>query len=563
MRRLSRAALAVLVALGAALVSWVPARAAGASPIFSNPLVTVGGTGPIQHVIVIIQSGHSFDNYFGTRTGVDPIPPKTCLPIVVGSRVCVRSYPLNPDEARAGLISTLGVTRKAIDNGKMDRFVSAQPNAAIGTLAMGYLNGGDLPYYWNLASRFTLLDHFFATSQAGALPNRLAAVSGTDGGLVSNTVPAAGINLPTVFDQLAQKHLSWKYYVQNYAASGNSAPPSVITRTPVLAMQSVTGSAQAHRIVDTSQYFHDIDVSQLPAVSYISSSRADSEQSPQGSAQGEAFVSSVLNALMQSPTWYHTAVLLTYDNSGGWYDHVAPPVVAGKQLGIRVPTMLISPYARAGYVDHNQFQTASIPDFIDKVFGMPALNADAAGTNLLGALNLKQAPIAPTIERRSVATLVRPSVLGIYVLYLGALLAAGLLLTLAFLRMRRIASASDASVLTSAAPPTGEGERGSSRSDSEDDGEADALLSPDRASPRGSPEPPVPEPTGQGLGSEPPAGGDPDAGGEDEQVGTPIEVSAASDFANPPTAPDHDRSKPRWRRLPKWARSAAAGDLPA
>ena len=96
------------------------------------------------------------------------------------------------------------VTRKAIDNGKMDGFVSAQPNPAIGTLAMGYENGSDLPYYWDLASRFTLLDHFFASSQAGALPNRLVAIAGMTGDSPRRR-PDGGINLPTVFDQLDQK----------------------------------------------------------------------------------------------------------------------------------------------------------------------------------------------------------------------------------------------------------------------------------------------------------------------------------------------------------------------
>ena len=152
---------------------------------------------------------------------------------------------------------------------------------------------------------------------------------------------------------------------------------------------------------------------------------------------------SILNALMQSPEWYHTAVLLTYDDSGGWYDHLPPPVIAGKRLGVRVPAMLISPYARAGYVDHSPFQTASIPDFIDQVFGMPLLNTAAAGSpSLVDALNPKQPALAPVIDRGSVATLVRPPVFGVYFLYLGALAATALLVVLAFARMRRMAASS-------------------------------------------------------------------------------------------------------------------------
>lgn len=530
MQRLLRAALVALLALGAAIVSSAPARSAGASTISSNPLATSGGTGPIQHVIVIIQSGHSFDNYFGTRAGVEGIPAKVCLPTAANSTVCVKPYPLNPDEARAGLLSTLSVTRKAVDNGKMDGFVSAQPNGSIGTLAMGHLTAADLPYYSDLASRFTLMDNFFATSQAGALPNRLAAVSGTDGGLVSNTVPTGGIKMPTVFDQLAQKGETWKYYVQNYTGP-TTVSPSEVTRTPLLAMPSVTQSAQIHQVVDISQYFHDIDANQLPAVSYISSSRADSEQSPQSSSQGEAFVSSVLDALMQSPTWYHTAVLLTYDDSGGWYDHQAPPVVAGTRLGIRVPAMLISPYARAGYVDHTQFQTASIPDFIDQVFGMAPLNADAAGSSLLGALDLHQLPISPAIDRGAAATLVRPKVLGVYVLYLGALLAAALLIVLAFARMRRLAAAATDSGAAASPPAAGH---------------------PSEAADGSEP----------ARGTEPPAEGETDGGPADERAGAPIEISLASDSGGgAPTAPVRGGGAWLWHRPSKRVRPAPSGDL--
>ena len=212
-----------------------------------------------------------------------------------------------------------------------------------------------------------------------------------------------------------------------------------MTRDPLLSM--TPSSASADKTVGTTQYFEDLAAGHLPAVSYVSGV-GNSEKSPQSSAAGEAFVRSILNALMQSPEWYHTAVLLTYDDSGGWYDHLQPPLVAGKQLGIRVPAMLISPYARAGYVDHSQFQTASIPDFIDQVFGMPLLNTAAGSPSLVDALNPKQPALAPVIDRGSVATLVRPPVFGVYFLYLGALAATALLVALAFARMRRVAASS-------------------------------------------------------------------------------------------------------------------------
>jgi phospholipase C len=268
-------------------------------------------------------------------------------------------------------------------------------------------------------------------------------------------VLGVGISGETVFDQLNAKNLSWKYYVQGYnpatipstAATGltpkqQTQLESAIDRVPLLGMPSIRNSpANMARVTSTSQYFVDLDKSQLPAVSYITGV-ADSERSPQDPAQGEAFVRSLINALMQSNEWSSTALLLTYDDSGGWYDHVAPPTVDGVTLGPRVPAILVSPYARAGYVDSNQLDSASIPGLIDSVFGLTPLTTQVAeGGSVLTGLNLDQQPISPAIGPvdGSTATLVRPAVGTIYVLYLGVLLVAVVLLLLATFRQRRLA----------------------------------------------------------------------------------------------------------------------------
>jgi phospholipase C len=416
-----------------ALVSAVTAQPPAAGAV--EPTVATSG-GSIQHVIVVMQSGHSFDNYFGTRPGVDGIPAGVCEPVALGSTSCVKPYHLSSEQARAGLSDASPVTKRAIDGGKMDGFVRAQPNSSIGSVAMGYLDGSDLPYYWSLADRFTLFDHFNASSQAGALPNRLVAIAGQDGGIESNTPPAQGIDIPNVFGQLNQAHLSWKYYVQGYQGPSKAPTAGELSRTPVLAMPSVTGTpANADRIVDTSQYFTDLTNGDLPAVSYVSS--VDSEKSPQSPTLGEAFVQSLINALMQSSAWSHTILLVTYADSGGWYDHAVPPTVGGVPLGLRVPAILVSPYARPGYVDNEQADTASIPALIDHVFHLPSLSAqeDVAGSLLTG-INLHQKPIAPAIDSRA-TILARPTVAIIYLLYLGALAITCLLIALAFRRGRR------------------------------------------------------------------------------------------------------------------------------
>ncbi len=384
-----------------------------------------------------MQSGHSFDNYFGTRPGVDGIPAGVCQQVQHNSKSCVKPYHLSSDQARAGLTDTRLATGKALDLGKMDGFVSAQPNATIGSLAMGYLDGSDLPYYWNLADRFTLFDHFYAASQAGALPNRLVSIAGQTGGVTSNTPPAAGVSVPTVFDQLDQAHLSWKYYVQGYPFP--QVTPGDRARVPLLTVPAVTGDpASAGRIVNSGQYFTDLTTGHLPAVSYVASSSGASERAPQSPAQGEAFVESLVNALMQSSAWSHTALLLTYDDSGGWYDHSVPPTVGGVTWGLRVPAILVSPYARAGYVDSHQADTASVPGLIDTVFHLPALTPQVSTAgDLTSGLDLHQAPVAPAIPSHVKLVGARPAVPLIYLLYLGALVCAGLVVGLAFRRARQ------------------------------------------------------------------------------------------------------------------------------
>ena len=458
-RRRSLGRLGACAAVTAALslvtvptVALTSAAAGAAQPAISTDPLVISGTDPIKHVIVVIQSGHSFDNYFGTRPGVDGLGNASTIhiPLIANNTTSASPYHLSPDQARAGLIDTLRSTQESVDGGKMDGFSRAQHNITIGETSLGYYDSTDIPYYYSLADRFTLFDHFFASSQAGSLPNRLVAVAGTTDNVTSNRVLGVGIAGQTVFNQLDAKHLSWKYYVQGYGApkkanltavEADVAAAAAVARTPVLGMPAIADSpADLARVTSTSQYFVDLDKGQLPNVSYITSV-ADSERSPQDPAQGEAFVRSLVNALMQSKEWGSTALLLTYDDSGGWYDNVAPPTVDGVTLGPRVPAILVSPYARAGYVDDSQLDTASIPGLIEKVFKLPTLTTQVAdGGSILTGLDLNQQPISPDIGpvNGTTATLARPAIGTIYFLYLGALLVAVLLLILATVRQRRV-----------------------------------------------------------------------------------------------------------------------------
>ena len=224
-----------------------------------------------------------------------------------------------------------------------------------------------------------------------------------------------------MFDQLDRAGLSWKYYVEGYKGVQQAAAAGQQSEAPVLAMPTIAGDpARASHIVDTNQYFDDLLDGKLPAVSYVAGT-VDSERSPLDPTLGEYFVQSLVNALMQSSAWKDTVLLLTYDSSGGWYDNVAPPVMGGQAQGIRVPMLMVSPFARAGVVDHSDLNTTAIPGMIDQVFGLPVLTSQSAAVgSLLSGADLGQTPITPLIAPLPGGATVaaRPNVLVVYGLYL-------------------------------------------------------------------------------------------------------------------------------------------------
>jgi phospholipase C len=399
---------------------------------------------PIKHVIVVMQSHHSFDNYFGTRPGVDGIAAASCQPLTAGSSTCVKPFHVTGGEARAGFTDSVKASAKAYDQGKMDGFVTAQANGSLGTSAMGYYDRSDIPYYWDLADHYTIFDHFFAAGTGGTVRNRMFAVSGQPGAAV-DTIPAAGFAVPTIFDLLQQHGISWKYYVQRYQANDNIVASGGVTssqmaRVPLLAMPGTVNHPDMMRnVVDASQYYDDILHGTLPAVSYVASS-LDDERPPQSPQPGEGFVRSLINALLQSDAWSSTALIVTYDDGGGLYDHVAPPQVDGDGLGFRVPSIVVSPYARAGSVDHVQTDTTSILQLIEQNWHLPSLTKrDAGAGTMLAAFDFRTQPTAATVANPggADALVTRPHVGAIYLVYLTALAGVGALALVAFRRDRR------------------------------------------------------------------------------------------------------------------------------
>jgi phospholipase C len=414
---------AAVVGLVAALLALLPSMAYADG----NKTAT-----KIKHFVFLFQENHTFDNYFGTRPGVDGIPAGTCMPVEPGTpKPCVKPHWIGNDP-----IIDLGHTRvqfdRELNHGKMDGFVKANSdNDRDGAIAMGHYDDRDLPYYWNLADQYVLFDRFFSSAKAGSVANHMFAVTASPGVTgTKESIPRKGWgDLPTIFDRLEAAGVSWKFYIENY-------DPTITYKTrdrvelvdraaqviwaPVLAYQRFVEDPKLNKhIVDLDQYYTDAQHGTLPAVSYIVPS-GDSEHPPGRIQAGQRLVRALVNELMRSSAWDSSAFLWSYDDWGGWYDHVKPPRVDKWGYGFRVPALLVSPYARKGYVDHETSDFTSILKFIETNWNLAPMTArDRKANDLKEAFDFGAPARAPVIlsTSRHVAHPMRPDTRPVYGVY--------------------------------------------------------------------------------------------------------------------------------------------------
>jgi len=388
-------------------------------PAPAAPKAPPPGTGKIDHVIWIIQENHSFDNYFGTFPGADGIPPSTCLPKLPGSRACVKPFHMPITQPACDLSHFWNAAHAAYDNGRMDGFVWAEgsPNT------MGYYDDRDIPNYWTYARRYTLCDRFFSSFLGPSTQNHFYTVAAQDGGMILMcwTLKQCRELLDDHDDYFSfasmvklfnETHLSWKYYSETvpYAPgqvrkptdnSDNSHPDPKEFRAwnPLPGFKEVrTNPASMARLVPLTQYYKDLKGGTLPSVSWITPAFRDSEHPPAPIDQGMWYVTRVVNALMQSPYWKNSVIFLTWDDYGGFYDHVQPPVVDSLGYGPRVPMIVISPYAKQGYISHTTHDFCSVLKFIEERWGLGHLTArDDQADDMHEVFDFGQPPNAPTV----------------------------------------------------------------------------------------------------------------------------------------------------------------------
>lgn len=263
---------------------------------------------------------------------------------------------------------------------------------------LSYYDWHEIPNYWDYARHFVLCDAFFSSLAGPSEPNHLYTVAAQSGGLVNNPPPnIAGqdgvYTFPTMADLLETSHVSWKYYDEK----PNPHKHSLWNPMPGFRQFQQSPELMSH-LVGLDQFYQDVKTGNLPEVCWIVPTAQDSEHPPADSTRGMRHVTDLVNAIMQSSAWKDTAIIVTWDDYGGFYDHVPPPPVDQYGYGPRVPTLVISPYARRGSICHTRFDFTSPLKLIEERFGLTPLSTrDAAANDMLDCFNFHQRRLSPDI----------------------------------------------------------------------------------------------------------------------------------------------------------------------
>jgi phospholipase C len=421
--------LGVVVASVLMVNSWSGASASQPTHVVrasggpTGTYVVAAGVHKIKHVIVIQQENRSFDSYFGTYPGAAGIPMQNGTPTVCvtdpASGSCVTPF-VDHADVNGGGPHSQGNATADINGGKMNGFIGQAESGRRGCLnttdpactnssspdVMGFHTGSDIPNYWTYAKDFVLQDHMFEPNASWSLPAHLfltsewsaqctqhdnpstcvnalqspgtpAAVPAVSGGATRNTPIYAWTDLTYL---LYKSHVSWGYYVVNGTepdcendASVSCAPVPQLASTPGIwnplpFFDTVKADHQLGNIQSVDRFYAAAKSGKLPAVSWVVPSGTVSEHPPAPVSYGQSYVTSVINAVMKSPDWNSTAIFLAWDDWGGFYDHIPPPGVDQNGYGLRVPGMVISPYAKRGYIDHQTLSFDAYDKFIEDDF---------------------------------------------------------------------------------------------------------------------------------------------------------------------------------------------------
>jgi len=353
---------------------------------------------PVDHVVILMMENRSFDHYFQKlpeygQTDVEVAPEGYTNPDEAGNPVApfrdTQYCFIDTNHEWSG-------THDQINGGAMDGFFKTNdgwhelpaaggPEMLSGKRALGYYTSDDLPFYYWLASEFSIADHYHSSVAGPTWPNRMYLYAASSFGAVHNDFVTPD---KTIFDYLEQRQVSWKVYV------------STTPGAAIFVDQYLKYSQEDH-FVPIDMYFQDLENGTLPSVAFVDPGIAregyaqNDEHPPAIAMIGEEFSATVVDALTKSSAWERSALFLTYDEHGGLFDHVVPPPACPPDeltpilkdgdtdarfdtLGLRVPLIVVSPYAKKHFVAHRTYDHTSIIRFLEARFQIPALtNRDA------------------------------------------------------------------------------------------------------------------------------------------------------------------------------------------
>jgi phospholipase C len=417
------------VAIAALLASGCGGAGSGAIAPNPAPSPTIGPA-RITHVIIIFQENRTVDDLFNGFPGADTV---TTGKTSTGGTVALQTIPLEApydlDHSHAGINGGPGGFLNEYNGGQMNGFDREQIFPEPGFTpppfsAYGIVPRSETGPYFALASQFTFADRMFQTNQGPSFPAHQYIISGT-------AIPATGSDLlaaenvtfppnvpklnqgcdspagstvalidpsgnetqtafpcfdhQTLLDLLDAKGVSWKYY---------TPMPYFLWSGPDAISHIRYGNDWAKVSVPETNIFNDVALGQLPAVSWVIPTGPNSDHAATNSNAGPSWVGDVVNVIGTSKYWNNTVIFVTWDDWGGWYDHVAPQIFNSYELGFRVPLIVISPYAKAGYVSHTQHEFGSILHFVEEQFGLGSLGyTDARADDLADCFNFAQTPL--------------------------------------------------------------------------------------------------------------------------------------------------------------------------
>jgi phospholipase C len=322
---------------------------------------------PIEHVVISMHENRSFDHYFGyaplvQAAGFGP-PPGYSQPNPGGTPDPVEPYrffDLQTPDVPHDWDSVHGQW----DKGAMDGFMTHS-----GIWAMGYYTAQELPFYYSLFENSTLCVNFFCSLLGPTWPNRFYHMAGTSGGITTNGVWGYGIfDTPMILDLLDAAGVTWKIY-----NLGMDSVPYGNTDNVAVFWKNFANDQRTHGT--KGGYLNDCRKGRLPQVSFLipSYARGWDEHPPASVQVGESLMAECITALRESPVWDSSAYIVTYDEHGGYFDHVKPHQFDAFGLGIRIPTWVISPWAKRGHLEPTLYEIVSILKFLERNFGLPTL----------------------------------------------------------------------------------------------------------------------------------------------------------------------------------------------